>query len=38
VASQAIRDKLIDHKNYVRQHGEDMPEVREWRWSPAQKT
>jgi xylulose-5-phosphate/fructose-6-phosphate phosphoketolase len=36
--TQAIRDKLIDHKHYVRQHGEDMPEVREWRWSPAQKT
>jgi xylulose-5-phosphate/fructose-6-phosphate phosphoketolase len=36
--TQAIRDKLIDHKNYVRKHGEDMPEVREWRWSPAQKT
>ncbi|HZY90099.1 MAG TPA: phosphoketolase family protein, partial [Gemmataceae bacterium] len=35
---QAIRDKLIDHKNYVRKHGEDMPEVREWRWSPAHKT
>jgi xylulose-5-phosphate/fructose-6-phosphate phosphoketolase len=36
--TQAIRDKLIDHKNYVRRYGQDMPEVREWRWSPAQKT
>ena len=31
-AKQAIRDKLIDHKHYIRRHGEDMPEVRGWRW------
>jgi len=33
---QALRDKLIDHTNYVHSHGEDMPEVREWRWDPDQ--
>jgi xylulose-5-phosphate/fructose-6-phosphate phosphoketolase len=32
---QLIRDKLIDHKNYIREHGQDTPEVREWRWSPT---
>jgi len=32
---QVIRDKLIDHKLYIREHGQDMPEVSEWRWSPA---
>jgi xylulose-5-phosphate/fructose-6-phosphate phosphoketolase len=29
---QFIRDKLIDHKKYVCRHGEDMPEVKNWRW------
>jgi xylulose-5-phosphate/fructose-6-phosphate phosphoketolase len=29
---QELQDKLIDHRRYVRAHGEDMPEVREWRW------
>ncbi|HEY2586754.1 MAG TPA: phosphoketolase family protein [Tepidisphaeraceae bacterium] len=33
---QFLRDRLIEHKQYVRAHGEDMPEVREWRWSPTQ--
>jgi xylulose-5-phosphate/fructose-6-phosphate phosphoketolase len=27
---QLIRDKLIDHKRYVHQRGEDMAEIREW--------
>ena len=31
-AKQALRDRLIAHKAYIRQRGEDMPEVREWRW------
>src|SRR3954471_14454193 len=37
-AKQFTRDKLIEHNAFIRKYGEDMPEVREWRWSPAAPT
>ena len=33
---KAMHDFLFEHKRYTREHGDDMPEVREWRWSPAE--
>ena len=32
-AKQAIRDKLIDHKEYITKYGDDLPEIRDWRWT-----
>ncbi len=32
-AKQAIRDKRIDHKTYISTYGDDMPEIRNWKWS-----
>jgi xylulose-5-phosphate/fructose-6-phosphate phosphoketolase len=29
---QALVDKIIEHKHYIRRYGEDMPEVAGWVW------
>jgi xylulose-5-phosphate/fructose-6-phosphate phosphoketolase len=31
-AKQAIRDKLIEHKQFIDRYGDDMPEITGWRW------
>jgi len=34
-AKQSYQAKLTEHHRYVREHGEDMPEVQNWRWPYA---
>jgi len=29
---QQLHDKLIQHRSYINQYGEDMPEIRNWKW------
>ena len=30
---QKMRDKLVEHKQYIREYGIDLPEIREWKWN-----
>jgi xylulose-5-phosphate/fructose-6-phosphate phosphoketolase len=34
-AKQAIRDALIEHRQYITKHGEDDPRILNWRWGAA---
>lgn len=32
---EKLARKLIEHRNYIEKHGEDLPEVLNWKWSQA---
>jgi xylulose-5-phosphate/fructose-6-phosphate phosphoketolase len=32
-AKQTLCEKLIEHKQYILEHGDDLPGIRNWRWS-----
>ena len=32
-AKQECQNRLIEHHEYVRRHGEDLPEIRDWCWT-----
>jgi xylulose-5-phosphate/fructose-6-phosphate phosphoketolase len=34
-ARETLKNKLVEHRIYVRSHGEDLPEIRDWQWTPA---
>ncbi len=33
---QQLKDKLIEHKQYIDKYGESLPEIRNWEWSIPQ--
>jgi xylulose-5-phosphate/fructose-6-phosphate phosphoketolase len=34
---QAVNERLLDHRHYIQEHGDDMPEIAGWRWGRTNK-
>ena len=34
-AKQHFRDRLIEHGQYILEHGDDLPDIRDWQWPLA---
>jgi xylulose-5-phosphate/fructose-6-phosphate phosphoketolase len=32
-AKETLGEKRIEHQQYISKHGDDLPEIRNWRWS-----
>jgi len=32
---QQLKDRLIEHRQYIDKHGMDLPEIRQWQWGAA---
>jgi xylulose-5-phosphate/fructose-6-phosphate phosphoketolase len=35
-AKQAMHEKLLAHKEYITEHGDDIPEITNWQWGRRQ--